>query len=162
MMAEQGSSPLDDPLKILLVGILKGFTTSMWRVSGEGSGGVSRAFGEDLWNLMNARAASIGVEIDKSNPESAMEAFSKFLTDIYQSAEGLDYQVSSDTLEMTVKNCKLHDLTDFLEENDVPRSVGCPYALTAAALMEDVTGEPFVIDSIESEDGNSKIVLKTL
>ena len=161
-MAEQGTSPLADPIETLLVGILKGFTTSMWRVSGEGSGGVSRAFGEDLWNLMNARAASIGVEIDKSNPESAMEAFSKFLTDIYQSAEGLDYQVSSDTLEMTIKNCKLHDLTDFLKENNVPRSAGCPHALAGIAMMEDITGEPFVIDSIESEDGNSKIVLKTL
>jgi hypothetical protein len=161
-MVKQGSSPLDDPLNILLIGILKGFTTSMWRVSGEGSGGVSRAFGEDLWNLMNARAVSVGVEMDKSTPESAMVVFSKFLTDIYQSAEEIEYEVGENSLEMTVKNCKLHDLTDFLDENNVPRSVGCPYALTAIALMEDVTGEPFIIDNIKSENGNSKIVIKQL
>jgi hypothetical protein len=61
---------------------------------------------------------------------------------------------------MTVKNCKVHNYTDYLEENDVPRSVGCPLALLSMAMMEEVTGEPFVIDSIESKDANSQIVLK--
>jgi hypothetical protein len=35
-------------------------------------------------------------------------------------------------------------------------------ALSLIALMEDVTGEPFIMDSLESKDGNSEIVLKAL
>ncbi len=92
-MAENERNPLENPLYTLIIGVHKGFTTSMWRVSGEGSGGVSRAFGEDLWNLMNMRAGLIGEEIDKTSPQTAMKSFEKFLTEVYQSADGINYTV---------------------------------------------------------------------
>mgnify|MGYP000843893619 FL=1 len=159
-MTENKKSPLENPLYTLIIGVLKGFTTSMWRVSGEGSGGVSRAFGEDLWNLMNMRAGLIGEEIDKTNPQAAMKSFEKFLTEVYQSADGINYTVGDEMVDMDVCNCKIHDYTDYLEENDVPRSAGCPYALAAIAMMEDVLGNPYIIDDIKREDLNCKISLK--
>lgn len=161
-MIKKGESPLDEPIKTLILGILKGFTLSMWRVSGEGMGGVTRAFGEDLWKLMNARAGVLGIEIDKSTPESGATAFMQFLANIYESGDEFDFTATEDTLELEVKNCELHDYSDFLDENDVPRSAGCPIALTGLAMMEDVTGDPFLIDNIDSHEGNCKVVLKKL
>ncbi len=149
-------------LNTLLMGILMGFTVSMWRVSGEGSGGVSRSFGEDLWGLTKQRAQVIGEELDTSTPDTAMDFFKRYIVGVYNAADNIEYSASEDTVEMTVENCKLHHYTDFLEANGVPRSAGCPFALAGVAMMEEVTGDPFIIDSIESNDGTSKMVLKRL
>lgn len=159
-MTENGMSQLENPVYTLVTGVLKGFIISMWRVSGEGSGGVSRAFGEDLWNLMNMRAGLIGEEIDKSSPQTAMKSFEKFLIDVYQSGDDIKYIIDDESLEMDVNNCKIHDYTDYIEEKGVPRSAGCPYALAATAMMEDVTGDPYIIDSIDRKDLHCKISLK--
>ena len=159
-MIKKSESPLEEPMNTLILGILKGFTLSMWRVSGEGMGGVTRAFGEDLWKLMKARSGAIGIEIDKSTPESCATAFMQFLVNIYESAGELDFTTTEDSIEFEVKNCELHDYSDFLDENNVPRSAGCPVALTGLAMMEDVTGNPFIIDNIDSHEGQCKIVLK--
>ncbi|MGB9979818.1 hypothetical protein [Methanobacterium sp.] len=159
-MAEQENQ--ETSLNTLLMGILMGFTTSMWKVSGQGSGGVSRSFGEDLWKLTMQRADTLGETIDLSTTDTAMEFFERYLTNVYQAADGIEYSTSDDAIEMTVNNCKLHGYTDYLEANGVPRSCGCPFALAAIAMMEDVTGELFVIDSINSENGTSKIVLNKL
>nr|WP_243687783.1 hypothetical protein [Methanobacterium formicicum] len=77
-------------------------------------------------------------------------------------ADEIGFTVDNDTLKVQIKGCKLHHFTDYLEAKEVPRSVGCPMALSLIALMEDVTGEPFIMDSLESKDGNSEIVLKAL
>jgi len=161
-MTEQGSPLKEDALSTFLTGILMGFTTSMWKVSGEGSGGVSRAFGEDLWNLTKQRASILGEPVDTSTPETGMEFFKRYITVVYQAVEDIDYNASDDTVEITVKNCKIHNYTDYLEANGVPRSAGCPFALAGIAMMEEITGDPFIIDSIESKDAASKIVLKRL
>lgn len=89
-----------------------------------------------------------------------MKSFEKFLTEVYQSADGINYTVGDEMVDMDVCNCKIHDYTDYLEENDVPRSAGCPYALAAIAMMEDVLGNPYIIDDIKREDLNCKISLK--
>lgn len=162
MMVEKGNSPLEDPFNTLLMGILMGFTNSLWRVSGEGSGGVTRAFGEDLWKLMSKRADSLGVDMDLTNPDAAMEFFKKFIMGVYEATDDMDYNIDDETVEMTITNCRMHPYTDFLEANGVPRSAGCPIALVGIALMEDVTGDPYLIDSIESNEGKSKITLKKL
>jgi hypothetical protein len=103
----------------------------------------------------------LGEDRDTSNPKKAMEFYDKYLLGCFNVAESIDYNVSDNVLEMTVKNCNVHHYTDYLEENNVPRSVGCPLALIGLAMMEEVTGEPFVVDKVESKDGVSKIVLKT-
>jgi hypothetical protein len=150
-----------DPMVTVYLASLMGITKSLWRVSGEGSGGVTRAFGEDLWDLVKMGADMLGEDRDTSNPKKAMEFYDKYLLGRFNVAESIDYNVSDNVLEMTVKNCNVHHYTDYLEENDVPRSVGCPLALIGLAMMEEVTGEPFVVDKVESKDGISKIVLKT-
>jgi hypothetical protein len=91
-----------------------------------------------------------------------MDFFKRYITVIYQAADDVEYNATEDKVEMTVKNCKIHNYTDYLEANGVPRSCGCPFALAGVAMMEDVIGEPFVIDSIESGNAISKIVLKKL
>ena len=149
-----------DPITIIYAASLMGFTKGLWKVSGEGSGGVTRAFGEDLWYLVKVGSKMLGEDGDISNPENAMEFFNNYLVGRFNIAENMDYTVTDDSVEMTVKNCNVHHYTDYLENNDVPRSIGCPLALGCAAMMEEITGDPFVVDSIESKDGNSKIVLK--
>lgn len=134
----------------------------MWKVSGEGSGGVSRAFGEDLWDLVDEGAEQIGEKIDKSSPQKTMESFEEYIIGTFKAADSLDFSINDGTVEITIKGCKFHDYTDYLEMNNVPRSAGCPFALVCIALLEEVTGDPFFIDKIESENANSKIVLKTL
>lgn len=159
-MAEE--SPLEDSLNTLIMGILMGLTTGMWKVSGQGAGGVSRSFGEDLWKLTKQRAGTLGEDVDTSTPDTAMEFFKRYITVIYQASDDVEYTATEDKVEMTVKNCRIHNYTDYLEANEVPRSCGCPFALAGVAMMEDVTGDPFIIDSIESENATSKIVLKRL
>ncbi len=166
-MAEDKSKTLvpllrdqEDPITVIYAASLMGFTKSLWKVSGEGSGGVTRAFGEDLWYLIKVGSELLGEDKDTSSPEKAMEFFNNYLIGRFNLADSLDYDVTDDSVEMTVKGCRAHHYTDYLEENDVPRSIGCPMALGCAAMMEEVTGDPFIVSSIESKDGNSKIVLK--
>lgn len=149
-----------DPINVLYAASLMGFTKGLWKVSGEGSGGVTRAFGEDLWYLIKVGSKMLGEDRDTSNPEKAIEFFDNYLVGRFNVADSMDYTVTEDGVEMTVNNCRVHHYTDYLEEYGVPRSVGCPMALGCAAMMEEVTGDPFIVDSIESKDGNSKIVLK--
>jgi hypothetical protein len=151
-----------DPVNLVLTSVLMGFTNSLWRVSGEGSGGITRAFGEDLWNLTKVGSAMLGEENDLSTPEKAMEFYVKYLGGRFALADEMDFTVSEDTLKVNVKGCKLHYFTDYLEAKDVPRAVGCPLALSLIALMEEVTGDPYLIDGIKSKDCNSEIVLKAL
>lgn len=149
-----------DPMTVVFAAALMGFTKGLWKVSGEGSGGVTRAFGEDLWYLVKVGADMLGENRDTSSPQKAAEFCENYLVNRFNVADSINFNVNDDSVEMTVKNCKVHNYTDYLEENDVPRSVGCPLALLSMAMMEEVTGEPFVIDSIESKDANSQIVLK--
>lgn len=149
-----------DPMTVVFAAALMGFTKGLWKVSGEGSGGVTRAFGEDLWYLVKVGADMLGENRDMSSPQKAVEFCENYLVNRFNVAESIDFNVNDDSVEMTVKNCKVHNYTDYLEENDVPRSVGCPLALLSMAMMEEVTGEPFVINSIESKDTNSQIILK--
>jgi hypothetical protein len=151
-----------DPVNIVLTSVLMGFTNSLWRVSGEGSIGITRAFGEDLWNLTKVGSAMLGEEKDLSTPEKAMEFYVAYLGGRFALADEMNFTVTEDTLKVNVTGCKLHYFTDYLEAKDVPRSVGCPLALSLIALMEDVTGNPFIMDNIQSKDGNSEIVIKSL
>jgi hypothetical protein len=151
-----------DPVNIILTSVLMGFTNSLWRVSGEGSLGITRAFGEDLWNLTKVGSAMLGEAKDTSTPEKAMEFYVEYLGGYFNIADEMDFTLSDDTLKVNVKGCKLHYFTDYLEAKEVPRSVGCPMALSLIAMMEDVTGEPFIMDSLDSKDGNSEIVIKSL
>jgi len=155
-------SETKDTVNIILTSVLMGFTNSLWRVSGEGSLGITRAFGEDLWNLIKVGSVMLGEEKDTSTPEKAMEFYAEYLGGYFSIADEIDFTVDNDTLKVQIKGCKLHHFTDYLEAKEVPRSVGCPMALSLIALMEDVTGEPFIMDSLESKDGNSEIVLKVL
>ena len=156
------SETQENPVNIILTAVLMGFTNSLWKVSGEGSGGITRAFGEDLWNLIKVGSVMLGEEKDTSTPEKAMEFYAEYLGGYFSIADEIDFTVDNDTLKVQIKGCKLHHFTDYLEAKEVPRSVGCPMALSLIALMEDVTGEPFIMDSLESKDGNSEIVLKAL
>lgn len=156
---------MDDPVKFVLFGILRDLTNGMWKVSGEGSGGISRAFGEDLWQavdiLIELKTGGTESKIDRSTPETAMEGFIKMVK-MYELADDVEYKVSDDSLVMNVKGCNLHPYTDSIEAAGTPRTVGCPYALSSVAMMQEITGELFVIDSINSKDGNSEIVIKQL
>lgn len=151
-----------NPVNLVLTSVLMGFTNSLWRVSGEGSGGITRAFGEDLWNLIKVGSIALGEEKDISTPEKAMEFYVEYLGGRFNLADEMDFNVTDDTVKVSIKGCKLHYYTDYLEAKDVPRSVGCPMALSLIALMEEVTGEPYLIDSLESKDCNSEIVIKAL
>ncbi len=75
-------SETKDPVNIILTSVLMGFTNSLWRVSGEGSLGITRAFGEDLWNLIKVGSVMLGEEKDTSTPEKAMEFYAEYLEDI--------------------------------------------------------------------------------
>jgi hypothetical protein len=156
---------MDDPVKFVLFGILRDLTNGMWQVSGEGCGGISRAFGESLWEavdtLIDLKTGSTGSKIDRSTPETAMDGLIE-MAKMYDLAADVDYEINDDYLMISVKDCNLHHYTDSIEAAGTPRSVGCPYALSSVALMEEITGELFVIDNIESKDGNSKIVIKKL
>jgi len=153
---------VEDPFSIVLIAILMGFTKSLWKVSGEGSGGVTRAFGEDFWDLIKIGSELLGEEKDISTPEKALEFYDSYLMGRFKLAEKIDFDFEDGTLKMRVTNCKAHHYTDYLEENDVPRAVGCPIALSCAAMLEEITGEPFIVDNITSNEGNSEIVLKSL
>ena len=157
MLAEQM-----DPLMTVYLASLMGITKGLWKVSGEGSGGVTRAFGEDLWNLVKVGSEMLGEDRDTSTSQKAMEFYDNYLIGRFNVAESIDFSVNDDILEMTVKNCNIHHYTDYLEENDIPRSVGCPLALVGIAMMEEITGEPFVIEGIEHSDGSCKLVIKTI
>ena len=163
-MAEQNDL-MDDPVKFVLFGILRDLTNGMYRVSGEGTGGISRAFGEGLWEavdvLIDLKTGGEGSKIDRSNPQTAMDGFVEFVK-MYELAEDVGFEVSDDSLIMEVKNCSLHPYTDSIEAAGTPRSIGCPYALSCVAMMQEITGELYVIDSIDSKEGNSKIVIKQL
>ncbi|MCZ3366475.1 MULTISPECIES: hypothetical protein [Methanobacterium] len=149
-----------DPINVLYAASLMGLTKGLWKVSGAGSAGVTRAFGEDIWRLIKIGSTLLKADQDTSNPQKAMEFYDSYLIGRFNVADSMDYNVTDDSIEITVKNCRAHHYTDYLEENDVPRSVGCPLALGCVAMMEEVTGNPFIVDSIESKDGNSKIILK--
>jgi hypothetical protein len=151
-----------DPLNTVYLASLMGLTKGLWKVSGQGSGGVTRAFGEDLWKLVKVGSEMLGEEKDISTTSNAMEFYDRYLIGRFNVAENLEYNVTDEKLDMTVTNCKAHHYTDYLAENDVPRHIGCPMALVGAALMEEVTGESFIIDDIEHKDGNCKIVLNSL
>ena len=155
-------SETKDPVNIILTSVLMGFTNSLWRVSGEGSLGITRAFGEDLWNLIKVGSVMLGEEKDTSTPEKAMEFYAEYLGGYFSIADEIDFTVDNDTLKVQIKGCKLHHFTDYLEAKDVPRSIGCPMALSLISLMEDVTGESYIIDELKSTDSNSEIVLKAL
>jgi len=155
-------SETKDPVNIILTSVLMGFTNSLWRVSGEGSLGITRAFGEDLWDLIKAGSVMLGEEKDTSTPEKAMEFYAEYLGGYFSIADEIDFTVDNDTLKVQIKGCKLHHFTDYLEAKDVPRSIGCPMALSLISLMEDVTGESYIIDELKSTDSNSEIVLKAL
>lgn len=152
----------NEPLNTVYLASLMGLTKGLWKVSGQGSGGVTRAFGEDLWKLVKVGSEMLGEEKDISTTPTAMEFYDRYLIGRFNIAENLEYNVTDEKLEMTVTNCKAHHYTDYLAENDVPRHIGCPMALVGAALMEEVTGESFIIDNIEHKDGNCKIVLNSL
>ena len=94
--------------------------------------------------------------------EKALEFYAEYLGGYFNIADEISYNLGEDSLNVSIKGCKMHHFTDYLEAKDVPRSIGCPMALSLIALMEDVTGEPFIMDSLESKDGNSEIVLKSL
>lgn len=151
-----------NPVNIILTSVLMGFTNSLWKVSGEGSGGITRAFGEDLWNLTKVGSAMLGEEKDTSTPEKAMEFYAAYLGGYFKIADEIDFNLGEDSLSVNIKGCKLHYFTDYLEAKEVPRSVGCPMALSLIAMMEDVTGDSYIIDEIKSKDSNSEIVLKAL
>ena len=154
----------DDPVKFVLFGILRDLTNGMWQVSGEGSGGVSRAFGEGMWeavdDLINLKSGN-GSKIDRSTPQTAMDGLIE-MSKMYELADELSYEVNDDAMVISVKNCKLHPYTDSIEAAGTPRSIGCPFALSSAAMMQEITGELYVIDNIESKDATSTIVLKKL
>ena len=149
-----------DPITVVYAASLMGLTKGLWKVSGEGSGGVTRAFGEDLWHLVKTGSVMLGEERDMSSPESATEFYDRYLIKRFGVAESADFNITEGTVEMTVKTCNIHHYTDYLEQNDVPRSVGCPMALIYIAMMEEVIGEPLVVDKIEHSDSDCKIVLK--
>ncbi|MDD4810937.1 MAG: hypothetical protein PHY53_07125, partial [Methanobacterium formicicum] len=69
------SETQENPVNIILTAVLMGFTNSLWKVSGEGSGGITRAFGEDLWDLIKAGSVMLGEEKDTSTPEKALEFY---------------------------------------------------------------------------------------
>ena len=156
---------MDDPVRFVLFGILRDLTNGMWQVSGEGCGGISRAFGEGLWeavdDLIEIKSGGSEPKIDKSTPETALDGFLKMIK-MYELCEEVTYELDGDSLVIQVKNCTLHPYTDSIDAQGTPRSIGCPYALSSVALMEQVTGELFVIDSIDSANGNSKIVIKQI
>ncbi len=156
------SETKENPVNIILTAVLMGFTNSLWKVSGEGSGGITRAFGEDLWNLVKAGSVMLGEEKDTSTPENALEFYAEYLGGYFHIADGISYDLGEDSLNVSIKGCKMHHFTDYLEAKDVPRSIGCPMALSLIALMEDVTGESYIIDDLKSTDSNSEIVLKAL
>nr|WP_319372396.1 hypothetical protein [uncultured Methanobacterium sp.] len=152
----------NEPLNTVYLASLMGLTKGLWKVSGQGSGGVTRAFGEDLWHLCKVGSEMLGEEKDISTTPTAMEFYDRYLIGRFNIAENLEYDVTDEKLEMTVTNCNIHHYTDYLAENDVPRHIGCPMAMIAAALMEEVTGESFIIDNIEHKDDNCKLVLNSL
>ncbi|BDZ68717.1 hypothetical protein [Methanobacterium ferruginis] len=152
----------NDPLNTVYLASLMGLTKGLWKVSGQGSGGVTRAFGEDLWKLVKVGSEMLGEEKDLSTTTNAMEFYDRYLVGRFNIAENIEYNVTDDKLEMTVTDCKTHFYTDYLAENDVPRHIGCPLAQVGAALMEEVTGESFIIDNIEHNKGECKIVLNSL
>jgi hypothetical protein len=151
----------NDNIRILTMATLMGLTNGLWKVSGEGCGGVTRAFGEDLWRLSLLGSATIGIEPNISTPENAIEFLKNHLLNNFELADKLESDFNGETLKLTVNNCKFHHYTDYLAASDIPRSIGCPVALVFAAMMEQVTGNPFIIDSIDSENGDSQITLKS-
>jgi hypothetical protein len=75
-------SETKDPVNIILTSVLMGFTNSLWRVSGEGSLGITRAFGEDLWNLIKVGSVMLGEEKDTA-PGKAMNSMPSTWEDIF-------------------------------------------------------------------------------
>ena len=150
-----------DNIRILTMATLMGLTNGLWKVSGEGSGGVTRAFGEDLWRLSIVGSMALGIEPNTSTPENAIEFLKNHLLANFELADAMETDLNGDTLNIKVNNCKFHHYTDYLAAKDIPRSIGCPVALVFAAMMEEITGNPFIIDSIASENGNSQITLKS-
>ncbi|MCK9151675.1 hypothetical protein [Methanobacterium alcaliphilum] len=150
-----------DTMRILTMATLMGLTNGLWKVSGEGSGGVTRAYGEDLWRLSIVGSTALGIEPKTDTTEDAISFLTNHLINNFQLADSIDCDLNGDTLNLKVNNCKFHHFTDYLEAKEVPRHIGCPVALVYAAMMEAVTGETFIIEEIDSADGNSQITLKS-
>lgn len=161
-MAEQAVVPTENSKDTIIMRTLMELTCSMWKVAGEGSGGISRDFGEQIWKLTDEFAPMLGEAIDKSSLDTAMESLKKYFTESYNIAGEMDYSIKEDTIEMTVKNCVVQEYTDYLEANEVPRSAGCIISLITIAMIEEITGDPFIIDSIKNKDGTCKIVMEIL
>lgn len=150
-----------DSMRILTMATLMGLTNGLWKVSGEGSGGVTRAFGEDLWRLAIVGSVAKGIEPKIDQVEDAISFLTNHLINVFEIADSIESDLNGDTLNLKVTNCKFHYFTDYLAINEIPRHIGCPIALCYASMMENVTGETFVIEEIDSADGNSQITLKS-
>ncbi|MCK9152627.1 hypothetical protein, partial [Methanobacterium alcaliphilum] len=115
----------------------------------------------DLWRLSIVGSTALGIEPKIDTPKDAISFLTNHLINNMGLAEGIDSDLNGDTLNLKVNNCKFHYFTDYLVANDIPRHIGCPVALVYAAMMEAVTGETFIIEEIDSADGNSQITLKS-
>ncbi len=76
-----------DNIRILTMATLMGLTNGLWKVSGEGSGGVTRAFGEDLWRLSIVGSMTLGIEPNTSTPENAIEFLKNHLLANFELAD---------------------------------------------------------------------------
>ncbi|BAM70474.1 rubredoxin [Methanothermobacter sp. CaT2] len=132
---EDSTEPLGgrDPLML----IFRAMTVGLWRVLGNGSQGVTREMGSVIAD---------NIRHGEDPLKSAADYFIE---------HGFAASISADTenFALNVKNCSFYGFCRSLEEDGVLLST-CPYANTAAAVLERTTGYRYRIKRNKGDHGH--------